>query len=678
MNPPATRNRLGSSLSPYLRQHAGNPVHWQPWDEQALEQARQRKLPILLSVGYAACHWCHVMESECFMDEKIARQMNEFFVCIKVDREERPDLDKAYQLAHYLLTRSSGGWPLTAFLASDLVPFFSGTYFPPTPIGRKTMSFPQVMERASRVWVDHPGEIEQQSQNMIQAIGAIDNPHEAKELNSEVVDRCVEQLSANFDMENGGLGLAPKFPQVPALRCALGLLARGERHLLPGLELALNEMAMGGLQDHVGGGFYRYCVDPEWEIPHFEKMLYDNAQLLDLYAVASVVMDNEAYVDVARRIAGWMLEEMLLPDGGFASALDADSEHAEGKFYVWSRAELEEKLSEQELMILDGHTNSAGAVNFEGGMIHIRLKQQPRLAAIPEELSGVFEKMKEIRSKRIRPSLDDKCVLGNCAMAANALGSAGLLCNEPGWIEQAHKTLSFVEGNMRVDDKYKTVWRNGECSPIPAFLDDYACLLQARVALLQDRCSKGAAKQIAELAAQIEERFSDGEGGLLFSAKDAPQTIRKTRNCDDGPSPSGNGVTAYTLLKLGYVFGETSYLEQARSIINGFSWHLSEAPSHAPTLLLALEEMINPQNCVTLTGSSQALGKWQGQVRKARATGVVVLCISDPSGLPAGLAKPMPDDKDKVAAYVCRAMVCAASVDTPAKMQRLLDGKPAE
>ena len=672
----AKHNRLADSLSPYLRQHADNPVHWQPWDDEALALAKEHDAPILLSVGYAACHWCHVMEHECFADATIAAQMNEAFVCIKVDREERPDLDKAYQLAHYLLSRAPGGWPLTAFLASDLVPFFSGTYFPPKPAG-KMMSFPQVMERVSRVWTGHRDEIGEQNRSIAGALAQIDAVREPKELGQEVVDRCIEQLAANFDMDNGGLGLAPKFPQVPALRCALLLLARGERHLRQGLELTLDAMAAGGLRDHVGGGFFRYCVDPKWEIPHFEKMLSDNAQLLELYAIAAIVLDNPAYAQVAESIAGWMLDEMLLPEGGFASALDADSEDAEGKYYVWRRAELQEHLTGEQLRVLDRNTNAAGPVNFEGGMLHLRLRDSERLQPVAPKLATVFARLRKIRARRARPLRDDKALLGNCALAANALALAGLLAAKPGWLKQARATLAFIDGHMREQGEYKNVWRQGRLSPIPAFLDDHAALLQARLTMLQVACDRQATDELAGLAARIEERFADGKGGLLFAAKEAPQTIRQTRSCDDGPTPAGNGVIAHALLKLGYVFGEIKYLEQARAIIAGFSFQLSEAPAHAPSMVLALEEMHNPQSCVTLTGAAGKLAGWEEQLVRARAGGVVAVKVAAPEGLPPNLAKDPPATKGGVAAYVCKAMVCAAPVTSKKALRELLQGKAA-
>lgn len=667
----APSNRLADCLSPYLRQHAGNPVNWQPWDDEALALAKNSDVPVLLSIGYSACHWCHVMEEESFSDEKIAARMNEAFVCVKVDREERPDLDKTYQLAHYLLSRSTGGWPLTVFLTPEQVPFFSGTYFPPQPRGGM-MSFPDLLDRVKEAWDTQRDAIDQQNEKIVKALNDVDAQSGAGNLpGTDVGKKCAVQTANNFDLENGGLGLAPKFPQTPNLRFATVALARGEEDLRGGLSLTMEAMASGGLHDHVGGGFFRYCVDPVWNIPHFEKMLIDNAQLLELYAMASVVLQKPAYGFVAQRTADWLLSEMRLDGGGFATAIDADSEGEEGKYYVWAKEELDGVLDAGMREALSSCYNVAGPANFEGNKIHLHQGIGNGFRDPGDEAQHALAVLKEARDARTRPHVDDKVLASNCGLAAHALARAGLMLNEPSWIQAARDAVGFVDREMVAGGVMRTAWRDGKCSDIPAFLDDHAYMLLARLSLLADGCGQDDLDGATKAADAIIDLFDDGSGGLLFSAKDAPRTIRKIRSSEDGPAPSGNGVAVSCLLALGWITGRTEYLGHAEKVMAGFSGLLDQAPGHAPTMALAVDDFYKTPAVVTLAGPAEVIEKWRRELALEQAQGVIVLCQPSKDVAPE-LAKAWPDEKDEVLATVCRGNVCQQPTADLAGLRREL------
>ena len=659
----APTNRLANSLSPYLRQHADNPVNWQPWDDIALELAQTNKVPILLSIGYSACHWCHVMENESFTDPAIAQLMNADFVCIKVDREERPDLDKTYQLAHYLLSRTTGGWPLTLFLSPDQKPFFSGTYFPVVARG-SLPSFTEVLQRVRTAWYERPDAIKEQNEIILQAMTKIDiSQGSGKVPDLDVVHKCLDQLQTGFDMEYGGLGKAPKFPQVPALRFACQSVASGNAELAAGLTTTLDAMAKGGLHDQIGGGFFRYCVDPVWDIPHFEKMLTDNALLLALYASAAVILKLPAYAIVAERTANWMLEQMGCSDGGFASAMDADSEGEEGRYYVWSKEELVRELKVHELESLIGYTNLGDQPNFEGGTYHLHQPTQASFRIPTEQEQEVLVRLLNLRSQRPKPATDDKVLVSNCGLAADALAHTGLVLGKPQWVTAARQTLTFVEDNMRVAGVYRTVWRDGKLSDIPAFLDDYAYLLRARLTVLQDGTALKDDLQIAaDLADRLVSAFDDGGGGLLFVAKEAPQTIRKIRSCDDGATPAGNAVAAESLLRLGWLLGRDDYLALAERILVAFEEVLVQAPVHSPSLVLALQTWHEPPAVVTITGSETGVSRWHDILVSESVRGHIIIPLPSGTDVPAPLVKPNPPEGQEVGAFICTGTTCTSMI----------------
>ena len=626
----------------------------------------------MLSIGYSACHWCHVMEEESFSNDEIAGIMNEGFICIKVDREERPDLDKTYQLAHFLLSRTTGGWPLTVFLSPEQVPFFTGTYFPPRA-RRGQLSLPDVLERVRSAWATRRDEIQQQNEVIAKAIVEIDSQAKGDRLpGADVAHKCASQLASSFDLEHGGLGKAPKFPQVPSLKFAVSAFARGELSLRDGTEVTMEAMASGGLHDHVGGGFFRYCVDPVWDIPHFEKMLSDNAQLLDLYASASVVLHQPSYGYVARSTARWMLDEMRQDGGGFSTAIDADSEGEEGRYYVWPQETFVSGNGVSNVeALLDIHNIEDGP-NFEGSMLHIHQGIRNGYRVPGEHERKALDELRAMRDKRVRPALDDKVLASSCGLAAYALARAGSMLGEHSWMEAARKAVAFVDSEMFVDGTMRTAWREGRCSDIPAFLDDHAYMLMARLQLLADGCGQDDLDAATKAADCIIEMFDDQEGGLLFTAKGAPRTIRDIRTCDDGPVPSGNGIAVSCLMSLGWIAGRPDYLERAEAIISGFSDLLSKAPAHAPTMALACDDLYRTPAVVTLTGTAEKINQWRRELAMEQVGGAMVLSQPGDREVAEELAKPQPSDGTGPVATLCRGNVCLAPMDDLQRLRKEL------
>ena len=669
----AASNRLGSSLSPYLLQHQDNPVHWQPWDDEALDLARTQEAPILLSIGYAACHWCHVMERESFADAEIARLMNEGFVCIKVDREERPDLDRAYQMAHFLLSRSSGGWPLTAFLApEDLVPFHTGTYYPPRPRGSMP-SLPDILRRVQAVWANGREQVAEQNAHIGEVLASIDTlPPEEGFTPRTASALCREQLSVRFDQDNGGLGKAPKFPQLPQLQYTLAPAAAGDATLRAGLGLTLDAMAQRGLRDHIGGGFFRYCVDPLWDIPHFEKMMSDNVQLIELYARAGAVYGNQAYLDVARDTISW-LRTMELEPGGYASALDADSEGGEGRHYLWSRTELEHALEPAALAALDEHTNAAEPANFEGGMLHLRLRRLPSYEGHPPALAPVREQLGKLRADRPAPAVDGKMLLSNCALAAQAYGVAGRILGDDGLLQAARQGLDFIEQRLRSDGRLMLYRTAAGLAGTTAFLDDYAYYLQAQVTLLQADPSPARLAAVESLIEEICAWFDDEDGGLLFASKDAPQALRRLRACDDGPLPSGNGIIAQELVRFAHLSAQPRHLDQAERIITAFSAHLQGGPSQCCSLMRAAELLHQPPMVVIIPAAAGSAQPWIKDLMPAYACGTMLVC-TDPQGEVAEVFRKPAPAAGGLCAYLCSDMKCSEPIADLAELKRSLAG----
>jgi uncharacterized protein YyaL (SSP411 family) len=654
---PDSQNRLAGATSPYLLQHADNPVAWLPWDAAALERARSEDKPILLSIGYSACHWCHVMAHESFEDVATAEVMNRLFVNIKVDREERPDLDQIYQTAHQLLTGRPGGWPLTMFLTPDGAPFFGGTYFPPEP-RHGLPGFTDLCERVAEAWRTKRKDIEAQNREVLAALAQPRIPHAGAALDAGPRDALRSLLVGSFDRRHGGFGAAPKFPHPTDLAFLLDRQDDAAAH-----EAALHtlrRMAQGGIHDQLGGGFCRYSVDERWEIPHFEKMLYDNALLLGNYADAWAMTGEATFARAAKGIVAWLAREMTGPDGGFYSSLDADSEGEEGRYYVWTRGEAESVLTPHESALAGRHWGLAGPPNFDGCYWHLRI-----VAPLEADDSAVAEsarmKLFAARQQRVRPGCDDKILTAWNALAIEGLAHAGRIFRRPEWIASARRALEFLrDRHWRAEHggHLLATSRAGHAR-LPAYLDDYAFLLAALLELLQAEFRAEDLHFARQLADALLDRFEDGEaGGFFFTAHDHEALIQRPKAMHDSALPAGNGVAAWALQRLGHLLGETRYLEAARRALDAFWPQLAQRPAGCASLLRALEEALAPPPVIILRGPAAAVAEWRERLASLRPA--VVLAIPNGVGaLPAILAKPETPD---VNAWVCRGVNCLAPI----------------
>ncbi|MBA3033186.1 MAG: thioredoxin domain-containing protein [Gammaproteobacteria bacterium] len=649
------QNKLAAETSPYLLQHADNPVAWLPWGEEALTLARSHDKPILLSIGYSACHWCHVMAHESFEDAEVAAVMNELFVNIKVDREERPDLDQIYQTAHQMLATRHGGWPLTMFLTPDGTPFFGGTYFPKEAL-YGLPGFVGLCRQIAGVWRTRRSDVEAQNSELRRALAQHTAPAAGPaQLDVKPIHALRATLLGNFDPEWGGFGGAPKFPHPTDLAFLLQRPNDPQAH--EAALLTLQRMAAGGIYDQLGGGFSRYSVDERWEIPHFEKMLYDNGLLLSLYADAWAINGLADFRRVAEETAAWTIREMTGPTGptgGFYSSLDADSEGEEGKFYVWDRAEVERLLTPQESALAGRHWGLDEPPNFENKHWHLKVS-----AALAEEDASLLEsarrKLFAERAKRIRPGLDDKTLTSWNALMIKGLVHAARVLDRPDWLAAAQGALAYLR---------KTHWQNGRLlaasrqgrAHLPAYLDDYAYLIAALLELLQAEFNAGDLDFACQLADTLLEHFEDREaGGFFFTAHDHETLIQRPKSCHDSAMPAGNGVAALALQRLGHLLGETRYLDAARRTIEAFWPQLEHQAGGCTTLLQALEEAITPPTIVILRGPARDLPGWQHSLAQ-RKSAITLALPNGLTSLPPALAKP---ETLHVNAWVCRGVSCS-------------------
>jgi uncharacterized protein YyaL (SSP411 family) len=656
-------NRLADETSPYLLQHKDNPVDWYPWGDEALARARELDRPILLSIGYSSCHWCHVMERESFEDPGTAAFMNEHFVPVKVDREERPDVDAIYMEAVQSMT-GHGGWPLTAFCDPDGVPFYGGTYFPPEQ--RHGMpSFRMVMEAVGQSWGAQREEIRAATGRIraqLSAVGRIDPADDQP--GAEVVAGAVTALVESADMRLGGFGPAPKFPPSSALEL---LLARGETGPV---EVTLDAMAAGGIHDQIGGGFARYSVDDIWLVPHFEKMLYDNALLARAYLHGHQALGHERWRTVCERTLDWMLAEMWdSEDGGFYSAYDADSEGVEGKFYVWTPAEIRAVLGDGADAVID-YYRVTGPGNFEGANI---LNLIDRLDAEPPPgLDGARRRLYEERAKRVWPGLDDKRVLSWNALAIAAFADAGAVLGNARYLDAAREAAEFAWTRMRgPDGRLLRTFNRGEAK-IDAFLEDYAFLLEALLVLYEATFDARWFDAARETADAMIERFADPErGGFFTTSADHEQLIARRKDIDDHPIPSGNSAAAYGLLRLAALTGERRYEEQAEGVFAILGRVASSHPQAVAHLLRAIDFHASPVREVALVGDG--LAPLAAVVRSELRPYVVLAGGPEGSDRPELMAERHAVD-GRAAAYVCERFACQAPVTEPDQLAAALGG----
>ena len=671
-------NRLAGATSPYLQQHAANPVDWNLWGDEALRRARDENKPILLSIGYSACHWCHVMAHESFEDAGVAAVMNEHFVNIKVDREERPDLDQIYQTAHALLTRRSGGWPLTMFLTPAGAPFFAGTYFPKQ--GRHGLpGFLELLPRVATAFREQGEQIAQQNARLTEAMAGFEPVGGDDELPRLAPARALAALKQRFDPEYGGFGGAPKFPHPTELEfCLRAWGATRDEEALSVVRKSLECMADGGIRDHLGGGFCRYSVDAQWTIPHFEKMLYDNGPMLTMYADLARATGDARFADVARGIVGWLVREMRDPDGAFYSSLDADSEGHEGKFYVWSPDEVRALVSAEEWAVAAPHFGLDRPPNFEGHAWNLRVMEPlERVAArldipLPDartRLVGAQSALFAAREHRIRPGRDDKVLTSWNALAISGLARAARALNEPRWA-----ALAFAAA----DTLKRTTWRDGRLlatrfgdhADLNGYLDDYAFLLAALVELMQTRFRVEDFDWARELADALLTHFEDsGRGGFFFTSHDHEKLFHRTKPGPDNATPSGNGVAACALIAFGHLASEPRYIDAADRCVRLFAPMLADSPGGCSTLLAALADLESPPTAVIIDGDGEQARSWQRALESSYRPSVRVFNVAGVAPLPQVLAKGAPPAKGAIA-WVCRGTQCLPPIATLAELER--------
>ena len=662
-------NRLASQTSPYLQQHAANPVDWYPWGPEALERARREDKPILLSVGYSACHWCHVMAHESFEDPAVAAVMNRLFVNVKVDREERPDLDQIYQSAHQMLAQRPGGWPLTMFLSPDGTPFFGGTYFP-RAARFGLPGFPELCERIAALWRDKQPDIARQNSEVQKALARTlpRRPSRRPELSRDLLRAVLDNLRAGFDPRFGGFGAAPKFPHPTDLELCL---RKGETDIA---HTTLKRMCEGGIYDQLGGGFSRYSVDAQWMIPHFEKMLYDNGPLLSLLADAWLVTGERLYARCAEETAGWIMREMQSPEGGYYSSLDADSEHEEGKFYVWSRDEAQSALTGEEYAVLSPHFGLDQPPNFENRHWHLHVARP-----VEPGKEGILERAKQklfaARAKRVRPGRDEKVLVSWNALAIRGMAHAGRVLGREPWIASARRALEFIRSRMWRDGRLLATSKDGHAH-LAAYLDDYAYLMAALIELLQSEFSLQDLEFAEQLAEVLLAQFEDAEGGgFFFTARDHEALIHRPKPGYDNATPSGNAVAAWGLGRLAALTGEQRYAAAAERTLELFYPMMRDSPAGYGAMTIALDEHLQPPGVLVLRGKPEPLAGWQAELAREFLPDTTVLAIADSmSGLPPALDKPA--RPEPVNGWLCRGVNCLLPISDLVDLRKTLREKP--
>ncbi len=679
-------NRLVHETSPYLLQHAHNPVDWFAWGDEAFDRAREHDKPVFLSIGYSTCHWCHVMERESFEDEATAAILNDHFVSIKVDREQRPDVDEAYMKAIQMMT-GSGGWPLSAFLTPEGRPFYGGTYFPPASMyGRP--SFQQVLLAIADGWRHRRGQLLESAEKVTEALANLQVAGESSALSADVLDKAFEQLNRSFDATYGGFTDAPKFPQPSTL---LFLLSHGYR---TGQERAwqmvartLEAMADGGIHDHLGGGFHRYSTDRQWLVPHFEKMLYDQALLGMVYIQAYQAMGHERYASVARDIFDYVLRDLTDEGGGFYAGEDADSEGREGTFYVWTRAQIERSLPSNQARLFGERYGVTQQGNFENGtnVLHVTSAEGESKGTsreIERELSAARQTLLEQRNTRPRPHRDDKIITGWNGLMVSALAYGGAVLNEMKYVEAAERAADFALDVLRVDGRLMRYFR-ADCAVEKGFLDDHAYLLGGLIDLYQATFEARWLRDASELADRMIELFGDSDsGGFFLAGHDVERLIVRDKPTYDGAVPSGNSVAVMGLIRLARIAGNEWYAWQAQRVLEAFSGAVVESPTAFTAMLTALGFSIGPSQEIVVAGSESPAEAETliGEVRRHFLPHAVLLV--HPFGPEAQaieeivpFVRRLGPVEGHAAAYVCRQHACRRPVTNSDDLREILRSK---
>ena len=685
--PEDRRNRLALETSPYLRQHAGNPVDWYPWGEEALESSRSLDRPILLSIGYSACHWCHVMERESFEDDRIAALMNDLFINIKVDREERPDLDEIYMAAVQAMT-GSGGWPMTVFLTPDLRPFYGGTYYPPED-SRGRPGFPRVLTAVADHYRNHRDRIEQQADRLLAVLQrqsdlAGSGGENARSPASDCAQTAAfEQYRQTFDAEFGGFGSAPKFPHSMGLSQLLRIYRRsGNEHALHMVERTLDRMAHGGIYDQLGGGFHRYSVDERWLVPHFEKMLYDNALLAMTYLEAYQVTRKGLYRRVVEETLDYALREMAQPGGGYSAAQDADSEGEEGLFFLWTKDEVERQLSAEPARLFCRYYDVTPEGNFEGkNILHVSSEMADLaefLGVEVDELQRAValgrERLLGVREKRVRPARDDKVVVSWNGLMISAMARAYSVLGHRRHLDSGEAAAALILSELRSDNgRLMHSFKDGKSSG-GGFQDDYACFINGLIDLYEASYVSGWLREAVELAEEMVERFWDPEGSsFFFTEAGETDLIVRSRNPFDNATPSGNSMAALAMMRLGALTGRESLWEKGVGTVASFAGLLERSPTSFAQMGCAFDFSMQKPLEIAVVGEGMGCRPRSAAVHEHFLPNKVVCGWPSPTGrdAPSGEVEglvPLLAGKcsnSSPAAYVCEGMVCSPPIDTP-------------
>jgi uncharacterized protein YyaL (SSP411 family) len=673
-DPGRPTNRLAAETSPYLLQHARNPVDWYPWGEEALARAKAERKPILLSVGYSACHWCHVMERESFEDPSTAALMNEHFINIKVDREERPDVDQVYQTAVQVLGRN-GGWPLTMFLTPELKPFFGGTYFP--PLDRYGLpSFKRVLDEVARAHREQPAQVDNQADELVQVLRDIEGGDQGAEkpLSREAVEAAAANLLKRFDAEQGGFGRKPKFPNSMGLEL---WLRSGDPDLVERVLFTLRKMIAGGIYDQLGGGFHRYSTDERWLIPHFEKMLYDNALLLRALAQSYLVTKDEELARAARETVAYVLREMASPEGGFYSTQDADSEGEEGKFFAWTPAELKALLGESDAELFGRVYGVTEEGNFEHhtSVLHWRspVADAARLMGRdPAEAAQAIERARQVlfeaREKRVHPGRDEKILAGWSGLMMQGLAAVGAAI--PGLedcIAAAERCSEFIDTRMWRDGSLLRTYKDG-VAKIPAFAEDYAFVAEAELALFSATGKPVHFVRAQRLVDLALERFADDAGGFFVTPKADQELVVRPKAAYDNAVPSATSSLVLSLLKLHALTGEGRYVDFAEKTLRSFHAVMAKNPFGYTYLWCAFDAAVRGQATLVIMGASAEL---VAEARKAYLPNTFVLPWHSGVPVPEALASLL-EGKGAGAAYLCEGATCSPPVRTGEQLRALL------
>ncbi|MDP9381740.1 MAG: thioredoxin domain-containing protein [Chloroflexota bacterium] len=685
-------NRLANETSPYLLQHQDNPVDWYPWGDEALQKARAEDKPVLLSIGYSACHWCHVMEHESFENPDIARIMNENFVNIKVDREERPDLDSIYMDAVQAMT-GHGGWPMTVFLAPDGRPFYGGTYFPPED--RMGMpGFPKVLRALAEAWRDRREELEHGAGELREHLAHVSHLQipNREELSQETLDRALAALSQSYDTRHGGFGGAPKFPQPMTLEFALRSYKRtGDLRALDIVSHSLDEMSAGGIYDQIGGGFHRYAVDDRWLVPHFEKMLYDNSQLARLYLQAWLATENEHYRKVSEETLDYVRREMTSPEGGFYSTQDADSEGEEGKFYVWTPAQIREVLGPDDAAVVNLYYHVTERGNFEGTNVLSVPRPVDTIATLsskePGEVMEIVErsrkKLYEAREHRERPGRDEKVLTGWNGLMLRAFAEAAAALDRADYREIAVRNAEFVLSHLKAEDgRLLRTYKDGRAR-LNGYLEDYAFYADGLVSLYEATFDVRWLREARALADRMIEQFWDpGLPGFYDTSADHEQLFNRPRSLYDNAVPAGNSVACELLLRLSAFFAEFNYQDVAAKVLNSMAPIMAEHPTSFGRLLCAADFLVSTPLEVAIVGNPVE-DRARALLREvySRYLPNRVLAAAEPddtqtTGYVALLAE-RPQVNGQPTAYVCHNYVCRQPVTSVAELAEQLGEEPS-